>query len=115
MHQCWLLKIDLYQAYQGLLSLVHLAILVFFFFFSDEEDNYDEVTETAFKSLENLLDELQTSNELIVRHGEALQKALSKLTSSENQKDITTQIKSIRERATLFRITSTTMINVSYS
>ncbi|CAH0391656.1 unnamed protein product [Bemisia tabaci] len=80
---------------------------------SDEEDNYDEVTETAFKSLENLLDELQTSNELIVRHGEALQKALSKLTSSENQKDITTQIKSIRERATLFRITSTTMINTS--
>jgi len=44
-----------------------------------------------------------------------LQKALSELESMENPQEIVSKVKQVNERATLFRITSTAMINVNKS
>ena len=44
-----------------------------------------------------------------------LQKALSELESTDSHHDIVSKVKQVNERATLFRITSTAMINVSFA
>lgn len=56
------------------------------------------------------LENLRTCYDLISKHGSALQRALTDLESGE---DIATKSKIVNERATLFRITSNAMINVS--
>ncbi|XP_054259945.1 oxysterol-binding protein 1-like [Macrosteles quadrilineatus] len=82
----------------------------------DEEDvEFDHAhkreMESAIKCLNSRLEDLQTCNELINRHGGTLQRSLSELECLDNAQDITTKMKAINERATLFRISSNAMIN----
>lgn len=67
---------------------------------------------TAIKILSKKMEDLQMCNDLIVKHGNSLQKSLSDLESADAVGDVTTKIKAINERATLFRIASSAMINV---
>lgn len=56
------------------------------------------------------LENLKTCYDLITKHGSALQRALNELESGE---DLPNKTKIVSERATLFRISSNAMINVS--
>ncbi|TRY68057.1 hypothetical protein DNTS_003639 [Danionella cerebrum] len=65
----------------------------------------------ALKSLATKLEDLTTCNELIGKHGAALQRSLSELEELRTPTDATDKLKTVNERATLFRITSNAMIN----
>ena len=69
--------------------------------------------QNALRTLSAKLEDLSTCNDLITKHGAALQKALGELEQLDSPSDASTKIKSVNERATLFRITSNAMINVS--
>lgn len=69
--------------------------------------------QSILKTLNAKLEDLSTCNDLIIKHGTALQRSLSELESLETIPDAVNKIKSVNERATLFRITSNAMINVS--
>ena len=71
------------------------------------------LTQGVLKTLANKLDDLSTCNELIGKHGAALQRSLSELEELRGSSDSTDKVKAVNERATLFRITSNAMINVS--
>ena len=77
------------------------------------QHNKDELQNTL-RTLSSKLDDLNTCNDLIVKHGAGLQRLLGELEALDNPADSTTKFKSLNERATLFRITSNAMINVSY-
>lgn len=64
----------------------------------------------AISELSLKLENLRTCNDLISKNGRALQSALAELESGE---DLANKTKLITERATLFRISSNAMINVS--
>lgn len=59
------------------------------------------------------LDDLSTCNDLIAKHGAALQRSLSELDGLKIPYESSEKLKAVNERATLFRITSNAMINVS--
>ncbi|XP_076854111.1 oxysterol-binding protein 2 isoform X1 [Brachyhypopomus gauderio] len=65
----------------------------------------------ALKTLASKLDDLCTCNELIAKHGAALQRSLSELEALRVLVEGGEKIKAVNERATLFRITSNAMIN----
>lgn len=71
------------------------------------------------KTLSNKLEDLQTCHDLIVRHGQALQRSLAELEALNASKEGAKTpesgglIKGVNERATLFKITSNAMINAS--
>uniref|UniRef100_A0A3B3B5Y3 Oxysterol-binding protein n=1 Tax=Oryzias melastigma TaxID=30732 RepID=A0A3B3B5Y3_ORYME len=69
------------------------------------------LTQGVLKTLANKLDDLSTCNELIGKHGAALQRSLSELEELRASTDSTDKVKAVNERATLFRITSNAMIN----
>ncbi|KAK6305410.1 hypothetical protein J4Q44_G00241900 [Coregonus suidteri] len=69
------------------------------------------LTQGALKTLASKLDDLSTCNELIGKHGAALQRSLSELEDLRAATDGTDKLKTVNERATLFRITSNAMIN----
>ncbi|XP_041754078.1 oxysterol-binding protein 2 isoform X2 [Coregonus clupeaformis] len=69
------------------------------------------LTQGALKNLASKLDDLSTCNELIGKHGTALQRSLSELEDLRTATDGTDKLKTVNERATLFRITSNAMIN----
>ncbi|KDR07319.1 oxysterol-binding protein 1 isoform X2 [Zootermopsis nevadensis] len=84
----------------------------------EEEEEYDESmasqkneVQNVIKSLVSRLEDLQTCSDLIAKHGAALQRSLSELESLDTAQDIPTKLKSVNERATLFRITSNAMMN----
>ncbi|XP_067015224.1 oxysterol-binding protein 1 isoform X2 [Anabrus simplex] len=84
----------------------------------DEEEEFDESVASQKNELQNViktlsarLEDLQTCSDLIVKHGAALQRSLSELESLDSTQDVSTKLKSVNERATLFRITSNAMIN----
>jgi ethanolamine utilization protein EutQ (cupin superfamily) len=86
----------------------------------EEEEEYDESVASQKNDVQNViktiaarLEDLQTCSELITKHGAALQRSLSELESLETAQDVPTKLKSVSERATLFRITSNAMIHVS--
>ena len=84
----------------------------------DEEENQalqpdKNELQNTLRTLGAKLEDLNTCNDLITKHGAALQKALGELETLEPSQDIAGKIKSVNERATLFRITSNAMINVS--
>lgn len=64
----------------------------------------------AIRDLSARLENLKTCYDLISKHGLALQRALSDLESGD---DLANKTKVVSERATLFRISSNAMINVS--
>ncbi|XP_072456027.1 oxysterol-binding protein 2 isoform X3 [Notamacropus eugenii] len=61
--------------------------------------------------LSDKLDNLGTCNDLISKHGAALQRSLSELESLKIPVESGEKLKAVNERATLFRITSNAMIN----
>ena len=67
----------------------------------------------TLKILVSKLDDLSTCNDLIAKHGAALQRSLSELEGLKVPVEGGEKIKAVNERATLFRITSNAMINVS--
>lgn len=71
------------------------------------------LTQGVLKTLAGKLDDLSTCNELIGKHGAALQRSLSELEELRGCSDSVDKVKAVNERATLFRITSNAMINVS--
>ncbi|XP_053710466.1 oxysterol-binding protein 1 isoform X2 [Synchiropus splendidus] len=68
------------------------------------------LTPGVLKTLASRLDDLSTCNELIGKHGAALQRSLSELEEFRGSADGTDRVKAVNERATLFRITSNAMI-----
>lgn len=87
----------------------------------DSGDDDDETASPAdkselhctIKSLSLKLDDLSTCNDLIAKHGAALQRSLSELDGLKIPHESSEKLKVVNERATLFRITSNAMINVS--
>lgn len=67
--------------------------------------------QSTLKTLSSKLEDLKTCNDLITKHGSALQKALIEVETLENSSECATKIKSVNERATVFRITSNAMIS----
>uniref|UniRef100_A0A667YND2 Oxysterol-binding protein n=2 Tax=Myripristis murdjan TaxID=586833 RepID=A0A667YND2_9TELE len=65
----------------------------------------------TLKTLVSKLDDLSTCNDLIAKHGAALQRSLSELEGLRVPVEGGEKIKAVNERATLFRITSNAMIN----
>ena len=65
------------------------------------------------RTLASKLEDLNTCNDLIAKHGSALQKTLSELEQVDDSMEAAGKLKAVNERATLFRITSNAMINVS--
>ncbi|KAM8866252.1 oxysterol-binding protein 2 isoform 1-T1 [Synchiropus picturatus] len=65
----------------------------------------------TLKILVGKLDDLSTCNDLIAKHGAALQRSLSELEALRVPLEGGEKIKAVNERATLFRITSNAMIN----
>uniref|UniRef100_H3DEJ2 Oxysterol-binding protein n=1 Tax=Tetraodon nigroviridis TaxID=99883 RepID=H3DEJ2_TETNG len=65
----------------------------------------------TLKILVSKLDDLSTCNDLIAKHGAALQRSLSELEGLKIPLEGGEKIKAVNERATLFRITSNAMIN----
>lgn len=64
----------------------------------------------AISELSSRLENLRTCNDLIAKHGRLFQTALLEFESGD---DLEKKIKAVTERATLFRISSNAMINVS--
>ncbi|XP_071284332.1 oxysterol-binding protein 1 isoform X2 [Agelaius tricolor] len=85
----------------------------------ESDDSGDEsVSQTDKTELQNTLrilsskvEDLSTCNDLIAKHGTALQRSLSELEALRLPPESTDKIKQVNERATLFRITSNAMIN----
>jgi len=85
---------------------------------SEEQSVGSDKTEivNTVKELTSKMEDLTTCNNLIVNHGTALQRVLAELEHLDpGNKDSAAKIKAINERATLFRITASAMINVSCS
>ncbi|XP_019498680.1 PREDICTED: oxysterol-binding protein 2 isoform X2 [Hipposideros armiger] len=89
---------------------------------SHSDDSGDDDEETAspadkselhntIKSLSLKLDDLSTCNDLIAKHGAALQRSLNELDGLRIPYESSEKLKAVNERATLFRITSNAMIN----
>ncbi|XP_043353753.1 oxysterol-binding protein 2 isoform X3 [Dermochelys coriacea] len=66
---------------------------------------------STLRSLASKLEDLSTCNDLIAKHGAALQRSLSELENLKLPAESGEKIKAVNERATLFRITSNAMIN----
>nr|XP_036849269.1 oxysterol-binding protein 2 isoform X1 [Manis javanica] len=67
--------------------------------------------QSTLKSLSLKLDDLSTCNDLIAKHGAALQRSLNELDGLRIPYESSEKLKVVNERATLFRITSNAMIN----
>ncbi|XP_062568739.1 oxysterol-binding protein 1-like isoform X1 [Saccostrea cucullata] len=63
------------------------------------------------KTLTSKLEDMNTCNDLIAKHGSGLQRALTELESMDNPSEAGGKLKVINERATMFRITTNAMIN----
>lgn len=77
------------------------------------QSDRSEGIQGTLKTLISKLDDLGTCNDLIAKHGAALQRSLSELEALRVPVEGGEKIKGVNERATLFRITSNAMINVS--
>ncbi|XP_030586849.1 oxysterol-binding protein 1-like isoform X3 [Archocentrus centrarchus] len=67
--------------------------------------------QSTLRTLNSKVEDLATCNDLIAKHGSALQRSLSELEGLRVGVDMGDKIKQVTERATLFRITSNAMIN----
>ncbi|XP_048743920.2 oxysterol-binding protein 1-like isoform X2 [Ostrea edulis] len=63
------------------------------------------------KTLTAKLEDMNTCNDLIAKHGSGLQRTLTELESMESHNEAGSKLKVISERATMFRITTNAMIN----
>lgn len=79
-----------------------------------DNDNQNVETASVIKDLTRRLDDLQACNDLMMKQGSALQRALADLEMLESPSpELTAKVKIVSERATLFRIAANAMINVS--
>ncbi|XP_031415282.1 oxysterol-binding protein 1 isoform X2 [Clupea harengus] len=67
--------------------------------------------QSTLRTLGSKVEDLSTCNDLIAKHGSALQRSLSELEGVKIGGDTGDKIRQVTERATLFRITSNAMIN----
>ncbi|KAM8879234.1 oxysterol-binding protein 1-like isoform 3-T5 [Spinachia spinachia] len=67
--------------------------------------------QSTLRTLGSKVEDLNTCNDLIVKHGSALQRSLSELEGIRVVGDVGEKMRQVTERATLFRITSNAMIN----
>ncbi|XP_061840061.1 oxysterol-binding protein 1 isoform X1 [Nerophis lumbriciformis] len=67
--------------------------------------------QSTLRTLGSKVEDLDTCNDLIVKHGSALQRSLSELEGIQPGADVGDKMRQVTERATLFRITSNAMIN----
>nr|XP_040042097.1 oxysterol-binding protein 1-like isoform X2 [Gasterosteus aculeatus aculeatus] len=67
--------------------------------------------QSTLRTLGSKVEDLNTCNDLIVKHGSALQRSLSELEGIRVVGDMGEKMRQVTERATLFRITSNAMIN----
>ena len=81
--------------------------------FLDEEEESNNDQAEDIKPLNTKLDDLQTCNDLVGKHGSALQRAVVELQEVEDNSTLFTKLKLVNEKATLFRITANAMISVS--
>lgn len=92
--------------------------------FPEDEEDYDESPspggdkaelQTVLKTLSAKLEDLQTCSDLIAKQCAALQRSLAEAeaVTADNPQEVLTKMKAVNERATLFRITSSAMVNVS--
>mgnify|MGYP000064299826 FL=1 len=81
--------------------------------FSDEEEDSNSDQAENIKPLNTKLDDLQTCNDLVSKHGSALQRAIVELQEVEDNPALLSKLKFVNEKATLFRITANAMISVS--
>jgi len=82
------------------------------FFLDEEEDSNNDKAENI-KPLNAKLDDLQTCNDLVGKHGSALQRSIVELQEVEDNPTLFAKLKFVNEKATLFRITANAMISVS--
>lgn len=85
---------------------------------AEEDDIYDlahdkSELQSILKSLQAKLEQLTTCNDVVMKHGNTLQRSLTELEQIENPSEAISKSKAINERATLYRITSSAMINAS--
>lgn len=82
---------------------------------SDDDSDSDMDDEINIKAISTKLEDLTTCNNLVSSHGGSLQKAISDFTDNpHHQRSKETQephLKSINEKAQMFRITSNAMVN----
>ncbi|XP_062373811.1 oxysterol-binding protein 1 isoform X2 [Sardina pilchardus] len=67
--------------------------------------------QSTLRTLGSKVEDLSTCNDLIAKHGSALQRSLSELEGVKIGGETGDKIRQVTERATLFRITSNAMIN----
>ncbi|KAM4603734.1 oxysterol-binding protein 1 isoform 2-T2 [Polymixia lowei] len=67
--------------------------------------------QSTLRTLGSKVEDLSTCNDLIAKHGSALQRSLSELEGIRVAGDMGDKVRQVTERATLFRITSNAMIN----
>uniref|UniRef100_A0A9J7ZIM5 Oxysterol-binding protein n=1 Tax=Cyprinus carpio carpio TaxID=630221 RepID=A0A9J7ZIM5_CYPCA len=67
--------------------------------------------QSTLRTLGSKVEDLSTCNDLIAKHGSALQRSLSELEGVQLGGETSEKIRQVTERATLFRITSNAMIN----
>ncbi|XP_071263282.1 oxysterol-binding protein 1-like isoform X2 [Salvelinus alpinus] len=73
--------------------------------------NSNSEVQSTLRTLGSKVEDLSTCNDLIAKHGSALQRSLSELEGVRLGGDADGKIRQVTERATLFRITSNAMIN----
>uniref|UniRef100_A0A3P8RUX4 Oxysterol-binding protein n=1 Tax=Amphiprion percula TaxID=161767 RepID=A0A3P8RUX4_AMPPE len=78
---------------------------------SGERGCRNSEVQSTLRTLSSKVEDLTTCNDLIVKHGSALQRSLSELEGIRVGADMGEKIRQVTERATLFRITSNAMIN----
>lgn len=81
--------------------------ICFFLLDEEEEEPFEDI-----KPLSSKLEDLQTCNDLVGKHGAALQRSIGELQEIEDQQALINKLKAVNEKATLFRITSNAMISV---
>uniref|UniRef100_A0A8C1WEP9 Oxysterol-binding protein n=1 Tax=Cyprinus carpio TaxID=7962 RepID=A0A8C1WEP9_CYPCA len=111
---------------QRWITALELAKAKFSFLFFPADDSGDDSTSPAasqgagsrnsevqstLRTLNSKVEDLSTCNDLIAKHGSALQRSLSELEGVRLGGETSEKIRQVTERATLFRITSNAMIN----
>lgn len=76
----------------------------------EPEPNKNEL-QNMVKTLTAKLEDMNTCNDLIAKHGTGLQRALTEVESMDSPSEAGSKLKVINERATMFRITTNAMIN----
>lgn len=89
-----------------------------YFFLADSDEEVEPEPDknelhNMVKTLTAKLEDMNTCNDLIAKHGTGLQRALTEVESMDSPSEAGSKLKVINERATMFRITTNAMINVS--